>query len=163
MWLWGVTRQGRTCYRQRNIIQDHITEPSYWKNVCYLSSWSCIHCVPVRYLLHIFLGAQLVKTGQSCSLHILHIYSPPDYFRASWKGAPKTSDAFWNLKSSVPATWRGGQCNATLQQWNCLSKRSVTATQRGFRQQFRETWCSSLRYSAALGIKLMPRRIGEDY
>ena len=36
--------------------------------MCYLSSWSCNHCVTVRLLLHIFLGARRVKTGQSCSL-----------------------------------------------------------------------------------------------
>jgi hypothetical protein len=126
----------------------------HWKNVCYVSCWSCDHCVPVRLLIHIFLGVQLVKTGQSCSLHILNINSSTDYFLCDLGGAPETSDVFWNLKTSVPATWcfhtdhhhvqwclefswwSAGQCNNALKQWNCLSKQSVMATQRSFRQHF---------------------------
>jgi hypothetical protein len=32
--------------------------------------------------------------------------------------------------------WSAGQCNTLLRQWKCLSKQSVRAKRRGFRQQF---------------------------
>ena len=32
--------------------------------------------------------------------------------------------------------WSAGKCNTVLRQWNCLPEQSVTAKQRGFRQQF---------------------------
>lgn len=94
------TTADKTCGSEESHIEaEHVTDnavsfKTFMLEKCVLSSWSCNHRVPVRLSIHIFLDAQLVKTGQSRSLHIPHIYSPPDYFLCKLEGAPKTSDTF---------------------------------------------------------------------
>jgi hypothetical protein len=102
-WLWRVTRWGRTYFRKCNIIKDHIPNLYVYRKKKTATATSCF---PQGLVIHILLGAQLVKTGQLCTLHIPQICSPPDYYVCNLKDVPETSDTFWNLKTSVPTTWR---------------------------------------------------------
>lgn len=97
---------------------------------------------PVKLLIHIFLDAKLVQIRQSCGLHIPHIYLPPRLLLVQLTGCTKNTSQFFEFWK--PVCVLGGtsvltvimHSDAALRQCNFSSKRSVIATQCGFRQQF---------------------------